>query len=468
MAVLVIAIFYASSISATWLAGAFVGLVAVAALNRLGVRSVGIYSIAGVWVWLCTLKSGVHPTIAGVILGLMAPVQPWLGGESFLGFLRHTNDTLRRAETTVAEARQVLTDLSFASREAVAPLFRIETVLHPWVAFGIMPLFALSNAGVPIDLRGIGEPVAVAVAAGLFFGKPIGIFGASWLTVKLGWASRPEDVTGPILRGGGFPRGDRVHDGPLHRGARLVGRIAGLGQNRHHRGFVCERCHRDVNSVFPRKGLMRTLTFAAILGLVGVARAQPASVFYSYTSDAGRTVYVNRFSMVPPEKRSEARAVDLSQVSLNEDLAQDLADAVEDELRYLKDSDPCVKARKEERAGAWRHVWARHGPWLLSSLAAMILLIMSPWMIPRTPPGVWSRFLMVALPALAMTALVAISATRADTSLEAVAQLSKLCDANEKEASPQKQIVRLNEMHDYIDQLYEDQYEEIQRVTEIE
>jgi hypothetical protein len=75
---------------------------------------------------------------------------------------------------------------------------------------------------------------------------------------------------------------------------------------------------------------------------------------------------------------------------------------------------------------------------------------------------------MAALPALAMTALVAISASRAASSLEAVAELSKLCDANEKEASPQTQIVRLNDMHDYIDQLYEDRYEEIQSVTDIE
>jgi NhaA family Na+:H+ antiporter len=67
-----------------------------------------------------------------------------------------------------------------------------------------MPLFALSNAGVAIDLQGVGEPVAVAVAAGLFFGKPIGIFGASWLTVKLGWASRPEGVTWPVLGGAAF------------------------------------------------------------------------------------------------------------------------------------------------------------------------------------------------------------------------------------------------------------------------
>ena len=213
---------------------------------------------------------------------------------------------------------------------------------------------------------------------------------------------------------------------------------------------------------------MRVFIVAVVLVLAGVAQAQSAPVFYSYTTDSGRTVYVNRFSMVPPEKRSGARAVDLSQVSLHEDLAEDLADAVEDELRYLKESDPCIEARKEESAGAWRHVWRRHGPWLLSSLAAILLVMMSPWMIRRTPPGVWSRFLMVALPALAMTALVAVSATRATSSLEAVSELSKLCDANEKEASPQKQLVRLNEMNTYIDQLYKDRFEQIDSITEME
>ncbi|MGB8330391.1 MAG: Na+/H+ antiporter NhaA [Polyangiales bacterium] len=204
MAVLVIAVFYTDSIGAIWLTGALLGLVSIGAVNRLGVRSVAIYFIIGVGVWVCTLKSGVHPTIAGVILGLMTPVHPWLGGESFLGFLSHTNDTLRKEETTVGDARDLVADLSFASREAVSPLFRLETALHPWVAFGIMPLFALSNAGVSMNLKGMAEPVAVAVAAALFFGKPAGIFGASWLTVKLGWASRPEGVTWPLLGGAAF------------------------------------------------------------------------------------------------------------------------------------------------------------------------------------------------------------------------------------------------------------------------
>jgi len=213
---------------------------------------------------------------------------------------------------------------------------------------------------------------------------------------------------------------------------------------------------------------MRWYLLIAMCVSAGVARADSAPVFYSYESPSGRTVYVNRFSMIPPEKRSEARAVDLSEVSLNQNIAEDLAEAVEDELRFLKESDPCAEAREEHEAGAWRHVWHRHGPWLLASLAALILVIMSPWMIARTPPGVWSRFLMIALPALAMTALVAISMTRASKSLEAVGELAKLCDANEKEASPAKQVVRLNEMHTYIEELYQKQFDRIDAITEIE
>jgi hypothetical protein len=172
--------------------------------------------------------------------------------------------------------------------------------------------------------------------------------------------------------------------------------------------------------------------------------------------------------MVPPEKRSSARAIDLSEVSLNEELAEQMSGAVEDELRHLKDSAPCVEARQEDEAGAWRHVWHRHGPWILASLAATILVLMTPWMVARTPPGVWSRMLMVALPALAMTALVAVSAMRASSSLEAVHELSKLCDANETETSPQKQVVRLGEMQGYIEQLYKEQFDRIDAITEVE
>ena len=214
--------------------------------------------------------------------------------------------------------------------------------------------------------------------------------------------------------------------------------------------------------------MTRLLLICSVLATAAIAEAQQSPVFYSYQTDRGRTVYVNRFSMVPPEKRAGARAVDLSRVDLHEDLAEDIADAVGEEIRFLKDSDPCMEALEEDKAGAWRHIWKRHGPWVLASFAAMVLVLMTPWMVMRTPPGVWSRLLMVALPALAMTALLAISATRAASSLEAVGELAKLCEANEKEASPRKQLVRLTEMHAYIAQLYRDRYADIERLSEIE
>lgn len=212
---------------------------------------------------------------------------------------------------------------------------------------------------------------------------------------------------------------------------------------------------------------MPIIFMAVSLLCSGLAHAQDTSTFYSYKGESGRTVYVNRFSLVPPEKRSQAKAIDLSEVELHEELAEELADAVEDELEYLKDSDPCNEARSEEKAGAWRHVWHRHGPWILASVAAIVLVMMTPWMVARTPPGVWSRLLMIALPALAMTALLAVSATRATSSLQAVSELVKLCDANHQEASPRKRLVRLNEMQAYIEELYREQHRQIESLSEI-
>lgn len=212
---------------------------------------------------------------------------------------------------------------------------------------------------------------------------------------------------------------------------------------------------------------MRIVVVVFVLAFTAVAAGDSAPVFYSYVGDSGRTVYVNRFSLIPPEKRAKARAVDISDVSLNPELAAELSGAVVKEIQYLKKSDPCEKARAEDKIAAWRHVWDRHGPWILSSFAAIVLVLLSPWMIRRTPQGVWARFLMVALPALAMTTLLAISTSRARSSLEAVDELAKLCDANEQEASPQKQLLRLNEMNAYIDQLYREQYEELERIGEI-
>ena len=165
-AVIVIACFFSTSISLAPLALAALGLALVCLMNRAGVRSIPAYSVVGALVWLGFLKSGVHPTVAGVLLGLLTPARPSLG-------------------------------------ELVSPLERLETALHPWVAFAIMPIFALANAGVRVEPTALTHPVALSVAAGLFFGKPLGIVVFSWLAVKVGLARLPSGVNWPVMIGAG-------------------------------------------------------------------------------------------------------------------------------------------------------------------------------------------------------------------------------------------------------------------------
>ena len=107
------------------------------------------------------------------------------------------------AEVSKGDERLMLRDMERAAREATSPLERLETLLHPWQAFAIVPIFALANAGVAIDPEAIRQPVATAVALGLVVGKPLGIVVVSWLAVRLGLARLPEGVTWPAVLGGG-------------------------------------------------------------------------------------------------------------------------------------------------------------------------------------------------------------------------------------------------------------------------
>lgn len=204
-AVVVIAVFYSTGISWVMLGLAAAGLGGVFLLNRLGVRAVWVYAVVGGFVWLAMLKSGVHPTIAGVILGLMTPARAWVG-----------EDTLRMVATDLVakieaadlhpETPELMT-LAFAAHETVSPLERLETLLHPWVGFVVMPLFALANAGVAVKLAAVTDSVAIAVAVGLFVGKPVGVVLFSWLAVRAGVAKLPAGVNWWMMLGGGFLAG---------------------------------------------------------------------------------------------------------------------------------------------------------------------------------------------------------------------------------------------------------------------
>jgi NhaA family Na+:H+ antiporter len=149
-------------------------------LERLGVRSIGVYTLAGLGVWLAFLHSGVHATIAGVIIGILTPARPVLAPDAAAAVLALDRDALRAGAWEDARDRtDRIAVWTRAARESVSPLEYLERLLHPWVSFVVMPVFALASAGVAFHPRDITEPVAVAVAAGLVVGKPVGIVVAS-------------------------------------------------------------------------------------------------------------------------------------------------------------------------------------------------------------------------------------------------------------------------------------------------
>jgi len=200
-AILIIAMFYTSGLKLLGLLIAACGIALVFAMQRLGIGSALAYVLPGIVVWSGMLYAGVHPSLAGVALGLLTPAVPSRAREGLLaaaaGALRESAERLRRD----SDARTLLPPverLKFVQREMLPPLLRIETALHPWVAFGIVPLFALANAGV--DLRGAGEALqasaslTLGIALGLVLGKPIGIALATWLSLKLRLAALAEEI----------------------------------------------------------------------------------------------------------------------------------------------------------------------------------------------------------------------------------------------------------------------------------
>ena len=163
-AIIVIALFYSSELSNLSLILAAVFLSILILMNRFGVTRLSPYLVIGAFLWVCVLKSGVHATLAGVVLALTIP-------------LRNRDDS--------------------------SPLLTLEHALQPWVAFAILPLFAFANAGVPLDglsLDSFVHPVPLGITAGLLLGKTLGVFGFTWLIIQTGWAKLPQGANwGQVL-----------------------------------------------------------------------------------------------------------------------------------------------------------------------------------------------------------------------------------------------------------------------------
>jgi NhaA family Na+:H+ antiporter len=204
LAVGVIAVVFSGSIDLAWLACSAGGFALVVILDRIGVRRIAIYVLVGAAIWVCTLKSGIHPTVAGVLLGLLTPATAWIRDAALVEVIDKSLAHLRNVGDGPSEERREAADaLAFAATESVSPLERLEHGLHAWVVFAIMPVFALANAGVAVSIEGIQEPIALAVIAGLVVGKPLGIVGASWLAIKLRLAQLPDRTRWPALVGAG-------------------------------------------------------------------------------------------------------------------------------------------------------------------------------------------------------------------------------------------------------------------------
>jgi NhaA family Na+:H+ antiporter len=210
---LLIAIVYSSGLSIAALGAAAVGLVLAFALRAGGVRNMVVYFGVGLATWGAVYVSGVHPTIAGVALGLLAPIHRDFG---LRHFARSAGTLLARFRTALdredhATAAATLGQVETLSRGTEAPVERLERVVHPWVSFLVLPLFALANAGVALSgemlMRSMSSPITLGVMAGLVVGKPVGIVGASWLAVRMGWADLPDGTTWRHMLGIGLLAG---------------------------------------------------------------------------------------------------------------------------------------------------------------------------------------------------------------------------------------------------------------------
>ncbi len=202
-AVLVIAFFYTASIELVPLAVAGAALVVLLGMNRAGVMRPAAYLLVGVVLWVAMLKSGVHATIAGVLTALTIPAARRLDAPAFAeraaGIVREFAARMQPGQTVPdAEQAYAISRLEQAAEDAESPLARLEHTLHAPVALGIMPLFALANAGVVFTgspAAMLSDPAALGVMAGLVVGKPVGVLLAVWIALKTGLAALPAGVT---------------------------------------------------------------------------------------------------------------------------------------------------------------------------------------------------------------------------------------------------------------------------------
>ncbi|MBL4699482.1 MAG: Na+/H+ antiporter NhaA [Phycisphaerales bacterium] len=204
-ALIVIAVFYTDQIQMAYLGYAGITIGILVFMNILRVRWITLYLVLGLPLWYFVYMSGVHATIAGVLLAMTIPAHARVNAVNFVFSTRKALDIFEKAEddpdtdvTQSSERRAAVNAIMKNSRQVLPPLHRIEYVLHPWVAFFIIPVFALANAGIPIHggvMENLGNTSSLGIIFGLFLGKPLGIGIMCFIAVKLGIASLPPGIT---------------------------------------------------------------------------------------------------------------------------------------------------------------------------------------------------------------------------------------------------------------------------------
>jgi Na+:H+ antiporter, NhaA family len=219
VAVMVIAVFYTAQVHWQALGLAVLILAALIGANRLGLRRPEVYAVLGLALWAAVIESGVHATVAGILLAFTIPASTRINPSAFLARSRAILQDFERAGRgndsgvsilTNGARQEALAELEDAVEGAGAPLQRMEHVLHPWVAFAIVPLFALANAGVRIegDLGAVlGNRLTLGVVLGLVLGKQIGVTLGAWLAVRSGLTELPEGVRWRQIYGAGWLAG---------------------------------------------------------------------------------------------------------------------------------------------------------------------------------------------------------------------------------------------------------------------
>ncbi len=204
--IVVIAIFYATDVSFGWLAFGALTIASAVLLRRAEVRSTSAYVVLGVLCWLSFHEAGIEAAIVGVIFGLLVPHEPFHDPSEFGPTARRLVDAIEgRSDPDSTHHLDVdddrernevaLEDLARFTVETTSPLERIEGRIGLWVSFLVVPVFAFANAGVRIDTSAIEARVMLGALVGLVVGKTIGVFGASWLAVRLGWGVLPPRTT---------------------------------------------------------------------------------------------------------------------------------------------------------------------------------------------------------------------------------------------------------------------------------